>query len=672
MPRNPVSLLLIFCFFVFLFFILRNSGLYPSVFHDEYTHSRAARLLPFNQSPIPGYLYLWIYSFTNYCGNGYLGCARILNALFFVSGAIFIFLIARKILPDFLAVLTTIFSILSPLVVYTTFFTPESCYFLGFWIFAWRLIGLKPDSRNHEWLLAGFLYGCMSLVKPHALLLAPAIAIYIFYIFLEKQGCCVVSIIKPVGLLFSAAAVVKFPAACLFAGKSGLTIFGTFYSEFADKALLEPDAYLKLLDFASLSFFGHAMAITLLYGVPFFITVLVVFDHIRNRDAERTSLNRISMFTILVVLNLVLVTVIFTAVASVWGENEYQLHMRYYNFALPLFYIVAGGAMTAKPGKKNLFFYVLLVLQIGIVCHAVYMRMYPFSNRIDFFPTPELYSIHLDKFVFYIFGTLSIFTFGLCFWRVDLGARIYFFLVVPFLVGSSFNMVEVTRSKFLASRVADRAGLFAKDYLSKEDRNKLVIIGPYRRTLFRAAFHVNSAGASIDTQWPYDFSRPTPGKEWFLLVGHPIPPDIFFCELLAMDRFTLARIGTSCQIDFNRRIWPAVVRQIRGSFGAGRTVDKLGIEFAAPLPVKFELAILARSAESGTEKTFVAKVGNAARPFVLKSGVDERVVLKFDNAARSNILSVEAFQPSLTDSLSSDGGGAMPRFELSKLEIRPL
>ena len=58
---------------IFLFLLIRNAGLYPSVFADEYTYSKLSRLLPLSESSIPGYLYLKLYSVTNSCGDGFLG-----------------------------------------------------------------------------------------------------------------------------------------------------------------------------------------------------------------------------------------------------------------------------------------------------------------------------------------------------------------------------------------------------------------------------------------------------------------------------------------------------------------------------------------------------------------------------------------------------------------------
>ena len=70
---------------IFVALLFRNSGLYPVV-ADEAIYSKASRLQPLADSGVPEYIYLAIYRLTNICGDGFLDCARILNAIFFCCG----------------------------------------------------------------------------------------------------------------------------------------------------------------------------------------------------------------------------------------------------------------------------------------------------------------------------------------------------------------------------------------------------------------------------------------------------------------------------------------------------------------------------------------------------------------------------------------------------------
>ena len=94
---NESAWLLGAMFVIIALLIFRSSGLHPVVLNDEYTYSMSSRLLPLSASTIPGYLYLAIYRVTNVCGDGYYDCARVLNSLFFVAAAPFVYAVARNV-----------------------------------------------------------------------------------------------------------------------------------------------------------------------------------------------------------------------------------------------------------------------------------------------------------------------------------------------------------------------------------------------------------------------------------------------------------------------------------------------------------------------------------------------------------------------------------------------
>jgi phosphoglycerol transferase len=681
LAKDPVKLLLTLCFAVFLVLLFRNAGLYPNVFHDEYTYGASSRLFPLSDAPIPCYLYLWIYSFTNYCGDGFLDCARIFNAFFFVSGAIFIFLMARKVASGFMAVLVAVFSILGPFGIYAAYFMPESMYFFAFWFFAWKLMDLRADSGNCEWMAIGFLFGCVSLVKPHSLLLTPAIALYIVYLVCERQNRRAVSIIEKAASFFVPAATAKFLIGFVLAGKSGITIFGSFYGDFAGRAMRDQGFYIKLLDFASQVSLGHIMAIVILYGVPFFIAIQIIYGLLKNGNDNRSPLNKITVFSVLVMANLVLVTAVFTALEMVETtvrtgrvDELLMLHMRYYDFAFPLFYIVAAGGLFAKSARPNLFLHALLALLTGIACHAVYVRMYPFITS-GYVHAPDIYAISYNTVVFVFFGIISIVSLGLCFWRVDIAAKVYFSLTVPFYIVSSFYMIVQTRSLVVQPGVADRAGIFAKNYLSLEDRNKLVVAGFRPKFYYPAAFHVNAPGVSMSMltgNQPPNFTRLPPGKEWILFVGDQVPTGNF-AKVLPMNGFTLAQVAGSHVIDFTKPEWPGIRSQKGLTYVENRGAKSVGreivIEFSEPLPARFDLTILAHARGAKAGKVFTARIGDTVLSFGLKDGGGERVVLRFDNPARSKTLTIEIpprAEESSVEGRNDSGSG----FDLMKLEIK--
>jgi len=151
---------------VFVVLLFRNSGI-NLVVSDEYIYSKSARLLPFAYSDFPNYLYFFIYRVTNVCGGGFLDCARLLNSLFFVAAAPFIYLIARKVCTKNIASIVAWLALLGPVNSYTAYFMPESMYFFSFWLLTWFVIRLDDSSGKRVWCFAGMLLGLAALVKPH-------------------------------------------------------------------------------------------------------------------------------------------------------------------------------------------------------------------------------------------------------------------------------------------------------------------------------------------------------------------------------------------------------------------------------------------------------------------------------------------------------------------------
>ena len=94
-PAITIGLIVAGAFFLMLF---RNMGLNPVVFADEWTYSLFSRLLEPSSSARPSYLYLWLFRGTNACGEGFLECARALNALLMALAAPVIYLVARRLL----------------------------------------------------------------------------------------------------------------------------------------------------------------------------------------------------------------------------------------------------------------------------------------------------------------------------------------------------------------------------------------------------------------------------------------------------------------------------------------------------------------------------------------------------------------------------------------------
>ena len=163
---------------ILLFLLIRNHGLYPLVFLDEWSYSRYSRLAPLGEAIVPSYLYLWLFRATNACGPEFLECARLGNTVLYLLAAPFLYRVALPLAGRAAAVMITLSILLGGTSVYTAFFMPEATYFLCFWVLTWLVLEEIGGTGVRGAVWTGITLGLMSLVKVHALFLLPAIMVY--------------------------------------------------------------------------------------------------------------------------------------------------------------------------------------------------------------------------------------------------------------------------------------------------------------------------------------------------------------------------------------------------------------------------------------------------------------------------------------------------------------
>jgi len=674
-----------FCFIaaialIFVSLLVRNSGLYIVV-SDEFVHSKVSRLLPFSGSEIPEYLYMVIYRLTNICGDGFLACARIFNALFFVSAAPFIYLIARKATGAKTAVFVALLSLLGPINSYTAYYMPESLCFLGFWVFAWFLLQLSGSSRSRDWVVSGVIFGGLTLIKPHALFFIPAIVLYIVYVVVKSEKGTIFFITRNVLLFVVSVIAVKFFVSYLFAGKAGMTLFGSLYAgglSGAKLAALNCYGVIKFIALSGHSLLGHFLALCLMYGLPLALIIYTTLKTVFFHTAMEIN-QKITALTLLILTNLVLVVALFTA--SIAGtnidESIERLHMRYYNFIIPMFLIITASQMRSKSLSNEHRWKLIIFIVVGIsVVYAIYTRMLPYAPM--FIDSPELRGFTFNLKVFYFLGSLSFFSLALWAYSARVGAKVFMCIFMPLTV--IFSGIAINKDLGLSSipDVFNKAGIFTKHYLTSEDISKTVVIGPSYTGLFRSLFYLDNPKISIEmiangttiSKFPAD-------KEWILVVGdYSLPKNT--PHQLVLNGFTLVHVtdgdGT---IDFKKTAWPDVVSSSGGlsfaePWGTWSVGDVVTLRFSAPLPKKFKVHFSARTFGPNVGKEFRMRVGDSVIKFTL-SVADEKKVIEFNNPKRSNIIYIDIPNPISPKDLGLSGGDDRKLgIGLVKMKIVPL
>lgn len=653
---NSSSTLLLALMALLVFGVLlvwRNAALYPTVFADEYSYSKFARLLPLRQAEIPSYAYLFAYGITNSCGDAFLQCARILNVLFFLGAAPFIYLVARSVAPPFLAAAACALAIAGPINSYSAYFMPESVYFFGFWVFCWYFLRLDSGAAPVSWLISGCILGATALIKPHPIFFVPGVIAYLAYICTLQGGHWPRRLANAGAAFIIGLCSVKLVGGYLLAGAPGLTLFGSMYSGAAQSSLSRLADYPQFISYVVLAARGHLLALTFVFAIPLALIVgTLVQRGLKLGDAQSIPfrLDAVSFFTLIVVLNLLCVAALFTA--SIAGAGVYELpnrlHMRYYNFALPLFYIVAAG-FIAQTGRTipDTLRYVFGAAMAAIIVFILYDRFGAYElNYID---SPEVAGLMHSRFLFMTFAILLLGS--VVFWviRCQLGLRMYFYIALPFFVLVSSLLVSAEQRQRMTPDVFDNAGIIAKRYLGQAGTPKLSVIGSQEAGLYRALFHIDSSDANLVSLPPgvtFDARKLPSGKEWLLVIGnHPIQREGDFFEL-RYEGFRLARIETTADVDFTKSGWPGVVRRVAGlsqveRWGTWSNGNKVEIEFEAPLPERFSLDVVAQAFGPNAGKSFIARAGSGFATFVLNAGAAQLVRLSLHNPERSRLLTID-------------------------------
>lgn len=675
--KNPVLILGLLVLVIFIMLILRNSGLYTVVSSDESIYSKSSRLLPLANSVVPSYIYFGIYRFSNICGDEFYSCVKIFNALFFVASAPFIYLTARRVCTISVSSIVVILTLLGPINTYTSYFMPEAVYFFTFWLLTWFVLRLDNLSKLSQWCFAGVLLGISALIKPHAFLLLPAFVAYILYIRRNKEGVWVLRAVKSAGVFVLSTFVTKLLMGYLLVGQAGLSIFGNFYSSIASSQISNVQHYIKLIELSAKNINGHVLAICLMFGLGVALVAVSTLSSILSKEKINANQN-VSFYAFVILVNLVLVVGLFTASVTNTGASETieRLHMRYYNFALPLLFIVAATQLSLEHTAHTFKWRVIAALPVGaIILYAIYSRLRPYTS--NFVDSPELRGFTGNLTAFNYLSVLSLSCLALWVFAARAGAKVFVYIFMPIaVIFSSLHVNHELRQRINAD-VYDRAGIFTKQYLSSEELSKLVIVGPEYGFLFRALFHIDNPQVTLvgipqgSTYNPNDLPV---GKEWVLAIGDSILLDGVVFQV-PMSGFKLARVTRPDTFDFKKTVWPGVLSSMHGlsqpeAWGTWSSGGLVTFEFSVPLPEKFSVHLIAYAFGPNVGKDFVVHVGESAVKFKLGDSPEERV-FEFSNPNRSSTMKINIPLPTSPKELGLSGETRSLGIAFLKLQIVP-
>ena len=525
---DPITLKSVASLSVGLFGLLvllsRILGLGPRVMGDELTYSTFSRLLPISESPVPNYLYLWVFSSTKACGPEFYSCARLLNVFFVLVTAVFVYLIARRFLGFRVSLFFSGTVIVGPVSMYAAHFMPDSMFFAFATAFVWLLLRLSSTGLGpKQYLLLGISIGLASLVKPHGLFLLAALPALVLFppgsFWVRLQRFFMSAIVST-----GAALSVKLGIGFIVAGERGIALFRRAYGEFvpAVGGQLEDQTASELGTFISFpeTIQNLILAVCVLFLVPVFATVTAAM---RSRGEKPNELQTLSISIVALLVAFLTVVAVFSfQLGSIDVTQTLRVQLRYFEFLLILFSISAL-AYSKTQHRSSSWTGALAAVSIAglsLIWWFDYSRNYlHVYSDATFLPM-------LVRF-FEIGTPIALVAFSLALlWGIkrDWAIKGWVFGLFPLLV-----LISIPAMYFDGSIRNDSkptpvvAAEFAAGTLSDEQLSQLVVVGASRQEVDASRFvignpNVRKRVVSQPSEFNIDFLPPS--VSWVLLLGN--------------------------------------------------------------------------------------------------------------------------------------------------------
>jgi phosphoglycerol transferase len=639
---------------MFAYLLHRNLGLNPAIMADELYYSMMSRRMALSQAAVPSYLYLWLFGASKACGDGFLDCVRIGNALFFVGAAPLVYATARRFLRPGLALAAALVSLLLPLNLYTTLFMPESMYYFGFCLLSWTALTRASWPWAPYALALGAILGLMSLVKVHALFLLPALCVFLAALRRRARpgGAWVREALLSAAIVALVTFALKFGLGYLFAGPDGVTLFGSLYGGMAHGS---QRTLAELFTPALVNGAGHAMALAVLLALPLAVAVHLLASR-AAREHAGSQLPVLALYALLMLLAAGGMTVAFTAsiAANAPPLEMLRLHLRYYSFVFPLLCIVGFAATERGAGKERAAGRAAVALPLAGLLLAA-----PFAlpHYVLWLPDgPDIASLAQHRAIGN--GVIFIELLALLLWAAGSrwGARLFAAAALPLLLAAGLGANTVYLAQLLPSGgPADRAGRFAHEVIPPAERKITAVAGAGPQETMRAQFYIDDKDVTL-VDVPKDvriqpFHLP-PRVKWLLVVGNrPLPEGLH--PVVSTADYSLVKLVPNgpalARAAFSQPYGIGAVGSAEGLAGPeswGRWSDgaRVVLHLAKPLPRQAIVILTAHAFGPNVGLPFTLRAGSQAAQFTLGAAPRE-VGLRFDTDGSVRTLTLEVPRP---------------------------
>jgi phosphoglycerol transferase len=403
-------------------------------------------------------------------------------------------------------------------------------YFFMMTLTVWLTLQVSKQQNLLFWLLPGLTLGATALVKPHAIFLLPAFALFALIYAYKKYSSAWIQAVFSSALVAAGFMVTKLGLGYAFAGNEGLKFFGGYGSPVGaiagvvskpaveapedttteapvdttteapanasppvDAGAIEatPSGIEIFLGVSASHFLAHIAVLLLLAGIPLVLSLRVSYSVVKAKQ----PIGDVSAFFVLIALitaSMVSVVALFEAYVTASGDDHSdRLILRYYEFLIPQL-LIMGLLLVRFTDSKT----VSRITQGSVIVLATmaFTIIYPITFNKQYADSSTLPGIG-DSQGFFIFVGLFVSS-AVVFWIVNpergnqvIGRFIIPAVLILALVMSQNKLIEINGSP----AYFDQAGWDTRTYLEGVPGNRILVVGQTRTEVFTVKFWIDEA-----------------------------------------------------------------------------------------------------------------------------------------------------------------------------------
>ena len=469
----------------------------PAILQDEWIYLVSSRgSSPWDQNmpyDFGNYLFNFVYSSTLLCGESFYTCAKVINLTLLHGFALTLFVIALRFIPFWGALFFYIATALSPTMIYSSMYLPESLLFFFLGLTLYSVLKAADDPTWKNWAVAGIPLGLAALAKPHALMAAMAIGIYLIVSSIERRPFWKTVVINAAALFF-AFLVVRVLVGLAVAGPKSLNVFGaygatssiaTFVGEAgsaapAEGSLVGAGAVTGAIELFPTQLYAHLMVIGALLGAAL-VAIMISIVH-STRTSEIKPVHHFALLVFIWLVALIIMIVLFTGWITGSGDDHTtRVLLRYYDYLFPIVMLAGVAVFFDKDiltDTKNWVRWIVIAPMFFVISAA--FAGYFGTLTIQIADAPNLAGLVVDKFTIDVTANLMLLTLLVMafFPKFTVWAAA---AMVPFvMVATGFQIQDQYRGFRLEASPADQAGHLLRESLPKDELSEVLILAESR------------------------------------------------------------------------------------------------------------------------------------------------------------------------------------------------